>query len=104
MAEQTQPHSCCVFLVKANHKASTASRGGRLHSRVGKAEKSHPKGPGYDEGKTVVVCAIYHKDGPVFLQCSYRFESFQHKKLGRGTEDSTRSQIPREYPVKLNLY
>lgn len=36
-----------------------------LHSRVGKAEKSHCKGPGYDEGKTVVVCAIYHKDGPV---------------------------------------
>ena len=59
--------------------------GGCLCVMVGKAEKSHCKGPGCGEGKTVVICANYPKDGWVFLQSHlkrlYRIKSLLSKKL-----------------------
>ena len=53
---------------QSSHKVCSESGGGCLCITVGKAEKSHCKGPGCGEGKTVVICANYHKDGWVFLQ------------------------------------
>ena len=106
-AELAQPHLRCIALVKANHKASTESKGGCLHSVKGEVAMSYCKGRGYKGGRTVVICAIYHKHICMFiqlhLQLFYRFEIFQNKTFGRGIEDSTRSQISKRIYCKIQF-
>ena len=79
---ETRPQNWCNLTGDA---FSQSQGGGCLCVMVGKAEKSHCKGPGCGEGKTVVICAKYPKDGWVFLQSYlkrfYRIKSLLSKKL-----------------------
>lgn len=74
----------------------------------GEAPESHCKGPGHNEGKTVVICAIYRKDIllviQLYLQLSIGLKFCKMKSWGEGQKTAQEARYQREYTAKFNLY